>query len=97
MPLNVKVKVLVTQSCPSLCDLMDCLLGSSARLLCPWDSPGKNSGVGGHSFLQEIFQIQGSNPYLVHCRQTLPFEPPGKTELYLQGDVSAEVSWDHPF
>ena len=25
-----------------------------ARLLCPWDSPGKNTGVGGHALLQEI-------------------------------------------
>ena len=26
-----------------------------ARLLCPWDSPGKNTGVGCHSLLQGIF------------------------------------------
>ena len=26
-----------------------------ARLLCPWDSPGKNTGVGGHALLQGIF------------------------------------------
>ena len=26
-----------------------------ARLLCPWDSPGKNTGVGCHALLQEIF------------------------------------------
>ena len=25
------------------------------RLLCPWDSPGKNTGVGIHSLLQRIF------------------------------------------
>ena len=31
------------------------------RLLCPWDSPGKNTGVGSHSLLQGIFPIQGSN------------------------------------
>ena len=24
----------------------------AARLLCPWDSPGKNPGVGCHGFLQ---------------------------------------------
>ena len=39
------------------------------RLLCPWDSPGKNSGVGSHSLLQGIFPTQGSNPSLLHCRQ----------------------------
>ena len=41
------------------------------RLLCPWDSPGKNTRVGCHFLLQGIFQIQGSNPGLLHCRQIL--------------------------
>ena len=41
------------------------------RLLCPWNSPGKNAGVGCHFFLQGIFPSQGSNPGLLHCRQTL--------------------------
>ena len=41
------------------------------RLPCPWDSPGKNTGVGCHSLLQGIFLIQGSNPDLPHCRQML--------------------------
>ena len=34
------------------------------RLLCPWDSPGKSTGVGSHALLQGIFPIQGSNPRL---------------------------------
>ena len=55
----------VTQSCPTLCNPMDC---SPARLLCPWDFPGKNTGVGRHSLLQGIFQTPGSNPGLLHCR-----------------------------
>ena len=32
-----------------------------ARLLCPWDSPGKNTGVGCHALLQEIFMTKGIN------------------------------------
>ena len=40
-----------------------------ARLLCPWDSPGKNTGVGSYSLLQEIFPTQGSNPGLPYCGQ----------------------------
>ena len=32
-----------------------------ARLLRPWDSPGKNTGLGCHFLLQEIFPTQGSN------------------------------------
>ena len=31
----------------------------------PWDSPGKNTGVGCHALLQEIFLTQGSNPSLL--------------------------------
>ena len=41
------------------------------RLLCPWDSPCKNAGVGCHFLLQGIFLTQGSNPGLLHCRQIL--------------------------
>ena len=47
----------VAQSCPTLCDPMDC----SLRLLHLWDSPGKNTGVGCHFLLQEIFPTQGLN------------------------------------
>ena len=39
------------------------------RLLCPWDSPGKNIGVSSHFLLQGIFPTQGSNPGLLYCRQ----------------------------
>ena len=31
------------------------------RLLCPWDSPDKNTGMGCHALLQGIFPTQGSN------------------------------------
>ena len=41
------------------------------RLLCPWDSPGKNTGVGSLSLLQGIFPTQRLNPGLPHCRQIL--------------------------
>ena len=58
----------VAQSCPTLCDPMDCSLsGSSVH----GDSPGKNTGVGCHALLQGIFPTQGSNPGLSHCRQIL--------------------------
>ena len=42
-----------------------------SRLLGPRDSPSKNTGVGCHFLLQGIFQTQGSNPGLPHCRQML--------------------------
>ena len=41
-----------------------------AWFLCPWDSPGKNTGVGGHFLLQGIFLTQGLNLRLLqflHC------------------------------
>ena len=46
-------------------------LWTVARLLCPWDSLGKNTGVGCHFLLQGILPTQGSNPGLLHCRQIL--------------------------
>ena len=49
----------------TLCDRMDCKL---ARLLCPWNSLGKNPVVGCHALLQGIFPTQGSNLGLPHCR-----------------------------
>ena len=42
-----------------------------ARLLCSWNSPGKNTGEGSHSILQGIFPTQGSNLGFPHCRQVL--------------------------
>ena len=38
-------------------------------LLCPWNSPGKNTGVGCHSPPQGIVLTWGLNPGLPHCRQ----------------------------
>ena len=60
--------MLVTQSCLTLCDPLDCSLpGSSVH----GNSPGKNTGVGFHSLLQGIFPTQGSNSCLLHCRRIL--------------------------
>ena len=53
---------------PTLYNPMGCSpLGSSVH----GDSPGKNTGVGYHVLLQGLFPIQGSNPGLLHCGQTL--------------------------
>ena len=43
----------------------------STRLLCPWDFPCKDTGVGCHLLLQGIFPTQGSNPGLLHCKHIL--------------------------
>ena len=58
------VLFLVTQSCPALCNPMDCSPPD-------WDSPGKNIGVGCHALLSGIFPTQGSDSGLLHCSQIL--------------------------
>ena len=63
------VCVLVAQSCLILRPLWT--VCSPTGLLCPRDSPGKNTRVGCHALLQRIFLTQGSNPGLPHCRQIL--------------------------
>ena len=62
------VLCLVAQSCPTLCDPVDCSPPGSSVL---GDSPGKNTGVGCHALLQGIFPTQGSYPGLLHCRRIL--------------------------
>ena len=55
----------------NFCNPMDC---TSAKLLCPCGSPGKNTRVSCHSFIQGIFPMQGLNPHFLHllnCRQIL--------------------------
>ena len=42
-----------------------------AGLLCPWNSPGKNTGVCCHFLLQGIFLTQELNPGLQYCQQIL--------------------------
>ena len=47
-----------------------------ARLLCPWDFPGKSTGVGCHFLLQGIFPTQASNLHLLHEQAySLPQSP----------------------
>ena len=67
------------------CLLFTTSLTVAARLLCPWDFPGKNTGVGCHGLLQGIFLTQGSNLHLLlilYCQVSsfttnVPWEAPG--------------------
>ena len=59
---------LVSQSCLTLYNPMDCSLPGTSVL---WDSPGKNTRSGCHALFQGIFPIQGSNPGLLNYRQIL--------------------------
>ena len=60
-----------------------------ARLLCLWDSRGKNAGVGCYALLQGIFPTQRLNQHLLcllHWQVgTLPLVPPGKPSLGRRG------------
>ena len=53
--------------------------------LCPWDSPGKSTGLGCHALLHGIFPTQGSNPRLfclLHCQVgSLPLVPSSKLDI----------------
>ena len=54
-------------------------------LLCPWNSPGKNTGVGCYFFLQQIFPTKGLNPSLLgllHLQVgSLLLVPPGRPHV----------------
>ena len=65
----------IVQSCPTLW-----LHGlQSARLLCAWDSAGKNTEVGCHFLLQGIFLTQWLNPHLLHWQaDSFTTEPSGE-------------------
>ena len=50
-------------SCVQLCETSWTV---TRQILCPWDSPGKNTGVNCHALLQGIFPTQRLNPCLLH-------------------------------
>ena len=68
----------VTEACPTFRDPMDCNLPDS---ICPWDFPGKHTGVGCHILFQ-IFPTQGLNLHLLHLLHwqagSSSLVPPGK-------------------
>ena len=75
----------VAQLCLTLCDPMDCSLSHSSHVRSIHrDTPHKNTGVGCHARLQEIFPAQGSNLPLLHLLHwqavSLPLVPPGKPQ-----------------
>ena len=81
--------VIVTQSCLTLRDPMDCSLpGYSVHVI----FPNKHTGAGCHFLLQRIFPTPGSNLCFFHLRHwqvgSLPLAPPGAT-----GTTSLHMQW----
>ena len=63
----VSAKKSICNMCVHACSVVsNCLQRQHTRLLCPWDSPGKNTRIGCHFLLQHIFPTQGSNLYFLH-------------------------------
>ena len=70
------------QSCPILC--------ISARLPRPWDSPGKNTGVGCH-FLLQCMKVKSESEVAQSCltlRDPMDCSPPGSS---IHGIFQAKV------
>ena len=69
----------VAQSCPTLCNPMDCS---------PRNLPGKSTGVGCHFLLQGIFLTQGSNRVSRISGRGFTSEPPRKHRKNLDKHVN---------
>ena len=78
---------LVTKSRLTFCDPHGLF---PARLLCPWDFPDKNTGVGSHFLLQGIFPVQGWNAISCLAGRFSISEPPGKPHEKLDNGVNAQ-------
>ena len=81
--------VLVTQLCLTLCNPHGL---QPTWFLCPWSSPGKNTGVDCHSLLQRVFPTQGLNASPALQADSLPSEPPGKSKKPLPPNVGHELT-----
>ena len=79
---------LVAQSCLILLQLHGL---QTARLLCPYNFPGNNPGVGCNFLLQGIFLTLGSNPHLLHWQaDSLPLSHLGSPNRYVSESEVAQ-------
>ena len=62
-------------------------------LYSPWNSPGRNTGVGNLSLLQGIFPTQGSNPGPPHCRRMAQMV---KCVPTMQETRVRSLGWENP-
>jgi len=89
--LSLGLEILCVCACSLVCDSVFPLT-AAARLLCPWNFPGRNIGVGCHLLLQGIFLSQGLNLCLLHILHwqvdSLTIGPHGKPSLEI-----ATIRW----
>ena len=80
------------QSCPILCNPTDCSPQAPPSI----GFSSKNTGVGCHVLLQEIFPTQGSNQHLLHLLHwqagSLSLAPPGKLSGKLNLSLNSIIS-----
>ena len=69
--MGCQISVLQVKSCSVMSNSLRPYRLQPTRLLYPWDSPGKNAGIGCHALLQGIFPTQRSNPGLPHGKRIL--------------------------
>ena len=88
---NIKFNILILFKCSCMLSHFSCvrLLVTPWTVACihPWNFPGKNTGVGCHTILQEIFLTRGLNSHLLHLLHwqagSLPLVPAGKNSAML--------------
>ena len=88
-PLDSEASRLTSESisCSAVSDYLRPHGLQPTRRLCPWASPGKNTGVGCRFLLQGIFLTQGLNLGLQHCRQILYHLNHQISQFYIQQGV----------
>ena len=78
------------QSCPTLCNPMDCSLPDSSVHA---DSPGKNTGVGCHALLQGIFPTQGIKHLLCLLHWQADSSPPAPPVKPLASTIKCQTTF----
>ena len=81
----------VVLSCSAMSNSLRSNGPQPARLLCPWDSPGKNTGVGCYALLQGIFLTQKLNPGFPYCKEIQPVHPKGDQSWLFIGRTDVET------
>ena len=93
--MGYQISILRVKSCSVVSNCLQPYRLQPTRLLCPWDSPGKNAGVGCHALLQRIFPTQGLNLCLLRLLHwqvgSLPLAPLKTDMLTIKKRIQATI------